>query len=153
MGIKLLKPSDPLLRQKSVPVTDFGIKLSRLAVSLHLLMRQKDGIGIAAVQTGRLIRLIIVSAPADSFLVPKNVYMCNPEIIYASEEKVESIEGCLSVIGCFKVQRHKIVTVRYQNVRGEFQQLTGDGLFSMCCQHEISHLDPGGLISQMGVPA
>ncbi len=152
MGIKLLKPSDPLLKQKSVPVTDFGLKLSRFAVSLHLLMKQQEAIGIAAVQTGKLIRLIIVSAPSDSYDTPKNVYMVNPEIIYKSEDTVESWEGCLSVRGCYKVQRHKVIAVRYQTVRGEVKQLTGDGLFSVCCQHEIDHLN-SVLISDVGVLA
>jgi len=153
MKTGLVRQNHPVLRQKAKTVTVFDAKLRLLAIKMHYLMKAKDGIGLAACQVGKSIRFIIVSAPADSFDVPKTVYMVNPELTYKSEEVVDSVEGCLSIPGVFyRVQRHKIISVKYQDVYGVEKFLVGDGLFSLVVQHECQH-NEGILMSDLGVPA
>lgn len=146
MRTQLVKSTDPILKVKAKPITEFGgshtTKLNALAVGMYGLMKRESGIGIAAPQVGKSIRFIIVSAPSDSFQVPKNVFMCNPEIVARSKEMVTNTEGCISIPGRFyRVTRHKTISIKFQDTAGNFQYLTGDGLFSVCCQHELSHLD------------
>ncbi|NCN95872.1 MAG: hypothetical protein GW917_04070 [Bdellovibrionales bacterium] len=69
------------------------------------------------------------------------LYLANPEII-KSEGTFQFEEGCLSIPGYHEwVDRKKNVTVRAQNLDGEFFEFEADGLLSVCIQHEIDHLD------------
>ena len=157
MRTQLVRSTDPILRIKAKPITEFGgknsAKISALIVGMYGLMRRQNGIGIAAPQVGRSVRLIIVSAPSDTFQTPKNLFMCNPEIVARSKEMVDSVEGCLSLPGkYFLVKRHKVISVKYQDVKGDWQVATGDGMFAVVAAHEIDHIN-GILMSDVGVPA
>ncbi len=66
----------------------------------------------------------------------------NPEIVDRSQDKVPYEEGCLSVPGVYEeVSRPATITVRSQNLKGEWFELSADGLLAVCIQHEIDHLD------------
>ena len=67
--------------------------------------------------------------------------LLNPRMLKYSDSMIKSVEGCLSLPGAsVTVNRHTNVTVEYEDVDGETQTLTADGLLSCCLQHEMDHL-------------
>lgn len=104
---------------------------------LSRLMDEEGGIGFAANQMGFLYRIFAMKIDDEAR------FFYNPEILTASEEQqVMSEEGCLSFPGLyFKVKRPAIVTVRYQNSKGEFFEEELSGIAARCFQHELDHLD------------
>jgi peptide deformylase len=138
--LKILHYPEPLLKQKSQPVSEFNDALRQLADRMAETMYDAPGVGLAAPQVGVLKRLIVMDCstgeePADLILA------VNPEIVSREGESLEE-EGCLSVPGFWaNVQRAAKATMRYQDVEGNVQQRTAEGLLAICMQHEIDHLD------------
>ncbi len=99
-------------------------------------MIDAEGVGIAACQVGRNLRLVHV-------LINKTIEpMVNPEILGLSEEQVNGEEGCLSLPGWWgKVKRAKELTVRYQTPKGETRVLKLTGFPARIVQHEVDHLN------------
>jgi peptide deformylase len=141
----VLQLGNPLLRQKAVRVEDPGAHeihnlVQDLADTLaHWRSVTGYGRGIAAPQFGELQRVIFLKLPrAEPWP------LINPEIIESSEEKIIVWDACLSFLSIFmQVERHRQVTVRYQNLNGETLQFeAGDEHnVSELVQHEIDHLD------------
>lgn len=100
------------------------------------IMREANGIGLAAPQIGLSLRLCVIE-------IDGVVYnMINPKITSTSREKVFFEEGCLSLPEeYFEIERFAKVTVRYQNEKGEDMKLRAHGLLAYCIQHELDHLD------------
>jgi peptide deformylase len=141
----VLQLGDPLLRQKALPVVDptapeIDSLVRDLADTLaHWRAQTGYGGGIAAPQLGILQRVIFLKLP-DANPWP----LINPEIINHSEEKIIVWDACLSFLSIFmQVERHRHVTVRYQDLNGETLEFeAGDGRnLSELLQHEIDHLD------------
>ena len=130
---------NPILRKKSIQVKRDEIKskeFQRLCLDMAETMKEKDGIGLAAPQIGKNIRLIVVNT-AD-----RAVCMINPKIIKKSWAKELGEEGCLSVPGVFgKVKRHKKIDCKYLDKTGKEVKIKADGLMARVIQHEIDHLD------------
>ncbi|MCL2390476.1 MAG: peptide deformylase [Endomicrobia bacterium] len=135
---------DPLLKRVSIDVKDTGGEVRTLAENMRkTMLYHKSCVGIAAVQVGVLVRIIIVDVslsekPHRSSGV---LTMINPVITYSSG-KTSSREGCLSVpdfIGT--VTRKKKIEVEYLDLNGCKQFLKTDGFEAVCIQHEIDHLD------------
>jgi peptide deformylase len=141
----VLQLGNPLLRQKAVRVEDpkaheIHNLVQDLADTLaHWRSVTGYGRGIAAPQLGELQRVIFLKLPrAEPWP------LINPEIIESSEEKIIVWDACLSFLSIFmQVERHRRVTVRYQNLNGETLQFeAGDEHNnSELLQHEIDHLD------------
>ena len=137
---KILHYPEPLLKQKSVPVTVFDEALKQLALDMAETMYDAPGVGLAAPQVGELQRLVVLDCsgseePADLIIA------VNPEIIDARGESYVE-EGCLSIPGfCTAIRRHEEVTMRYQDVEGQTHERPADGLLAIGIQHEIDHLD------------
>ena len=130
---------NPVLAVKCDPVTVFDDKLAQLAADMAETMYAAPGVGLAAPQVGHPIRLITidVSEEKDQLLT-----LVNPVITSKSEEEVEYEEGCLSLPGIWdKVVRPSEVTVRAQDLKGNFFERHCEGLPAVCVQHEIDHLD------------
>ncbi len=137
---KILHYPEPLLKQKSQPVTEFGDELKQLAEDMAETMYDAPGVGLAAPQVGVLLRLIVLDCSAAEEPA-ELICAVNPEIIAREGEAIEE-EGCLSVPGFWaSVKRAEKVTVRYQDVAGGFHERTADGLLGVCFQHEIDHLE------------
>ena len=134
---------DPLLKQKSLPVTVFDQDLDEITKSMLDTMYVSSGIGLAAVQAGILKQIIVIdlkSGEEDSSLREPHVFI-NPKIVEKSGNTV-SEEGCLSVIDFrAEVERAENITIEYQNVIGNYQKLDTGGMMSICLQHEIDHLN------------
>ncbi len=129
----LLPDTDPILRLVAQPVTEFDDELWNLAVDMATTMYMHNGIGLAAPQVGKSIRLI-VTAEWPYVLV-------NPEILERIGEQL-SYEGCLSSPGKFcYVRRAQEVRVKFFESSGEEHTTFLKGLDAACIQHEIDHLD------------
>jgi peptide deformylase len=97
------------------------------------------GRGIAAPQIGASLRVIFLRLPGE-----EPWPLVNPEIIQRSEEKIVVWDACLSFLSIFmQVERYREITVRYQNLRGEWREIQAgeERNLSELLQHEIDHLD------------
>lgn len=104
-------------------------------------MRQANGVGLAAPQVGKSLRLTVIAAEADAQLTAPLV-LINPKITLVSPEQESGEEGCLSIVGVFGlVARAQTVTVRAFDRQGELFTLTANGLLARVIQHEVDHLD------------
>lgn len=131
---------DPVLRKKAVPVTEFTDELRDFVKQMKADMYASDGVGLAAPQVGRSIRLTVIDPTAGE---QEPFVLINPEIYYFSEEKEDYDEGCLSVPDItVTISRPKIVSVRALDEYGKpFELENTDGLLARAIQHETDHLD------------
>ncbi|HTX48026.1 MAG TPA: peptide deformylase, partial [Caulobacteraceae bacterium] len=129
------------LKQKSKPVSAVDDDLRALMDDMLETMYAAPGIGLAAIQVGVAKRVIVMDiARADEGQQPR--YFVNPEILWASEELAPYEEGCLSVPEIYdEVERPARVRVRYLDYDGRAVEEDAEGLFAVCIQHEIDHLD------------
>ena len=137
---EILHYPEPLLKQKSVPVTEFNAEIKQLAEDMAETMYAAPGVGLAAPQVGVLQRLIVLDCSASD--EPNDLLVAvNPEIIAREGESVEE-EGCLSVPGYWaSVKRFATATLRYQDTDGNFHERKAEGLLAIGMQHEIDHLE------------
>lgn len=139
--LKIYEYPDPVLRKKTVNVTAFDGELAKLVEDMADTMYDAPGIGLAAPQVGKSIKLIVVDTTVQVNGEKKYMSMVNPEII-AHEGLQLDEEGCLSVPELTaNVKRYKRITVSYQNLEGYTQELSTEGRFSVVLQHEIDHLN------------
>jgi peptide deformylase len=141
---EIVKTPDPVLRRKAHKITKFEKDLQTLVDDMIETMRVAPGVGLAAPQVGVSERLIVVEYGDDEDeTVPKKLYVViNPEIVLASEEKVEGIEACLSIpqlVG--EVERHEKITIKGFNRFGKPIKVKTEGWMARIFQHEIDHLD------------
>jgi len=97
------------------------------------------GRGIAAPQLGVSLRVIFLRLPGEDPWP-----LVNPAITERSAEKIVVWDACLSFLSIFmQVERHREITVRYQDLRGEWQEIRAseERNLSELLQHEIDHLD------------
>lgn len=105
------------------------------------IMRQNNGIGLAAPQLGMSKRLFVME-------IDDQRRVCfNPEITEQSQTVTDYTEGCLSFPGeSCTIKRPEEIAVRYQNHRGDWYTERINGLMARCFQHELDHLD--GIVMQ-----
>jgi peptide deformylase len=141
----VLQLGDPVLRERAVAVKDPGAReihdiVRDLADTLaHWRSVTGYGRGIAAPQLGVLQRVIFLQLPGAEAWP-----LINPEIIERSDETIVVWDACLSFLSIFmQVERNRLITVRYQNLKGEVLEVhVGDDRnLSELLQHEIDHLD------------
>jgi peptide deformylase len=138
---EILVVPHPVLKQVSEPVEKVDDGLRALMDDMLETMYDAPGIGLAAIQIGVPKRVIVMDlAKPDEEKQPR--YFVNPEIIWASEETAPYEEGCLSVPEIYdEVDRPARVKLRYLNYQGEQIEEDADGLFAVCIQHEMDHLN------------
>jgi peptide deformylase len=138
--LDVLNYGSPVLRRVATPVTHFDASLKRFAKEMAETMVSRDGLGLAAPQVGRSIRMIVVDTSHGE---EDPIVLLNPEITWSSETKEEREEGCLSLPDInIKVTRPVSVSVRAQNVDGKpivFEK--AEGMLARALQHETDHLD------------
>lgn len=124
----------PILRQETERVDQITPELRRLVDDMFETMHGASGIGLAAPQVGRRERLAVVEVDNVSLVV------INPEII-KRDGKVKGEEGCLSIPEVFAdVERSATITVRAQDIDGNFYEVEAVDLMARCLQHEVDHL-------------
>jgi len=136
--LPILEYPDPRLRIRAEPVTKVDAEIRQLVDDLLETMYAAAGIGLAATQVDRHVRVLAVDISEA-----RNEPYCliNPEII-ASGGRTSSDEGCLSVPEYYDaVERAEKVRVRALNRDGDSIEFEADGLLAICLQHEIDHLD------------
>ena len=101
-----------------------------------LTMKKAPGVGLAAPQIGKSIRLIIVDHTPEPFV------LINPKIKKHSLRRDTLEEGCLSVPGKYGlIKRYKSVQVKAQTLDGKPFELEAKGFLAEIFQHEIDHLN------------
>jgi peptide deformylase len=136
----IVKFGDPVLEKPAAFVKNFDSELGQLAEDMFVSMYAAQGIGLAAPQIGKGIRLAVVDVTSGKNPEAR-IVLVNPEIIHAEGEAREE-EGCLSVPG-FRgyVMRPQFVTVKAQNAKGEPFEIRGENLLARAFCHEIDHLN------------
>jgi peptide deformylase len=135
----IVKYGNPVLEQPAATVKTFDGDLAELAEDMFASMYAAQGVGLAAPQIGRSIRLTVVDVSNGKNPEAK-IILVNPEITHA-EGEVREEEGCLSIPG-FRgyVVRPQFVTVKAQNLKGEPFEIRGENLLARAFCHEIDHL-------------
>jgi peptide deformylase len=132
---------DPVLRQVSNPVERVDDAVRKLASDMLDTMYDAPGIGLAAIQVGEPLRLLVIDLAKEGEEPAPHVFI-NPEIVATSDARSVYEEGCLSIPDYYaEVERPAQVTVDYLDRQGRQQQLAADGLMATCLQHEIDHLN------------
>lgn len=141
--------NNPILRAMSVPVKKLDAGLKKFVKELKETMVAAKGLGIAAPQVGKNIRVFLVVMNYDTDH-QVTVTMVNPEIVSHGAEVYEAEEGCLSLPGVYgQVERFKKVTVSFFGVDGVQQVLNLSGLNARVVQHENDHIDGVLFIDRM----
>lgn len=137
----ILTAPDARLRQVSKPVEKVDDDLRALMDDMLETMYDAPGIGLAAIQVGVPLRVIVMDLAGEG-AEPEPRYFVNPEILDPSEEMSVYEEGCLSVPEYYdEVERPARCRVRYLDYDGEEQVLDAEGLLATCIQHEMDHLE------------
>jgi len=137
--LKIITQPNPILRKKSVEISSEIIKsrgFKSLIASMVKTMVKTDGVGLAAPQIGKSIRLAVINS--------KDGVLCliNPKFTKKSWACELGQEGCLSIPGVFgKVKRHKKISLTYCDKNGKKIKLTAGGMMARVIQHEVDHLD------------
>ncbi len=136
--LNILHYPDRRLHTIAKPVERVDERIRQLVLDMGETMYAAPGIGLAATQVDVHERVIVIdlSETHDQLMA-----FINPEIVWTSELRQVSEEGCLSVPGIYdNVERFERVRVRALNERGESFELEADGLLVACLQHEMDHL-------------
>jgi peptide deformylase len=148
--LKIVVYPDPRLRKMSKPVKEFGPELALLAAKMLELMRVSKGVGLAAPQVGKNIRLFVMNAtgkPEDDRVI------VNPVLSEADGEETGE-EGCLSIPDIkAEILRGKSMKLVAQDLAGKPFEETQSGYLARIWQHEIDHLNGTLILDRMGALA
>ena len=157
---EILEVPDPRLKTVSKRVETFDDGLKALAADMFETMYAARGIGLAAIQVGEPIRLLVIDLQEpDEDAEPEECdhgghhhthqpvrhdprVFVNPQIIDPAEELATYQEGCLSVPDIYAdVDRPKACRVRWQDLAGQVHEEDMEGMLATCIQHEMDHLE------------
>jgi peptide deformylase len=150
---------DRRLKEISREVESFDSELHRLLDDMYDTMIAKNGVGLAAIQVGVPLRVLIINIPLGeesddpSKVQPREntLEVINPVILEA-DGKNRYQEGCLSVPGYFEeVDRYKKVKVEYRDRNGGRHIIEDDDFLSIALQHEMDHLDGKLFIEKLSI--
>jgi len=132
---------DPILRETSKPLERVDDAVRAFADDMLETMYDAPGIGLAAIQVGEPIRMLVADVAKEEEGRDPQV-LINPTIVARSDERSLYEEGCLSIPDYYAdVERPAAITVSYLDGDGAERTLEADGLLATCLQHEIDHLD------------
>ena len=137
----IVKYGNPVLETPAETVTEFDTpELDKLIQDMFASMYAANGMGLAAPQIGISKRISVIDKSSGENPAEK-IVLINPEVVRV-EGKQTSEEGCLSVPGFREqVSRPKRVTIRAQNAKGEWFEMTGEELLARAFLHETDHLN------------
>lgn len=137
----IITAPDPRLKQVSRSVDRVDDALRVLMDDMLETMYAAPGIGLAAIQIGEPVRVIVMDLAREGE-PPEPRYLVNPEILWKSEELATYEEGCLSVPEFYEdVARPARCRLRYLDYQGEIREIDCDGMLATCVQHEMDHLE------------
>ena len=155
MLLDIVQIGNPVLREKCAEVTEITEEIVTLAENMLETMYQANGVGLAAPQIGRALRMAVIDVSHDpecvSFMMIDGeevdmiehmpLVFLNPVMGLSGPRAVET-EGCLSIRGVrAPVGRPSIVHVKLQMLDGTWIEVETDGLLARAFQHEIDHLN------------
>jgi peptide deformylase len=148
-----LKVMDDILGKVSEDVTkdEFGPELEEFTSKMLTTMYAHQGVGLAAVQVGRLKRILVADLGhvAGIGYGRDSIAMINPKVLEASEETLSAKEGCLSYPGLEqKVDRAKSVLIEYWTPTGERKERFFEDFEARVIQHEMDHFEGVTLYSR-----
>ena len=133
------------MKSRATPVKEFDESLEHLAEEMIRVMREAEGVGLAANQIGRLKRIFVAAHEDEQYAI------VNPVIEEHSDTMEKDIEGCLSIPETrVEVERPTAVTVSGQDPSGEPVRVEAEGLLARIFQHEIDHLDGVLILDRTG---
>ena len=136
--LPILSYPDPRLHTVAKPVAVVDERIKTLAADMIETMYDAKGVGLAATQVNVHERLLVMDVSEER---NQPMVVINPELLWASPERVKNEEGCLSVPGIYDgVERPERVTVKALNEHGETITIKAEGLMAICIQHEMDHL-------------
>jgi peptide deformylase len=158
--LDIVTPPDPVLRRPAEPVKEFGAPLQQLIEDMIETMREANGVGLAAPQIGRSLRLAIVETLPEFDDEGQMIegsralhVIANPEIVWHSRTVVDGIEGCLSIPGFVgEVTRHEAVRIKAQDRHGKWVKLRVKDWTARIFQHEIDHVNGVLYIDRLTAP-
>ncbi len=134
--MNVVKLGSAILREKALPVEQITDEIKALAAEMIRTMYKEEGVGLAAPQVGKNIRMFVADDGSGA-----QVFI-NPQIIGTSAELAEMEEGCLSVPGVYeKVSRPASVKVQAQDENGKRRVIDARGYLARIIQHEYDHLE------------
>lgn len=138
---QILTAPDPRLREVSKPVEAVTDEIRALMDDMLETMYDAPGIGLAAIQVGVPLRVIVMDLAGEEE-EPAPQYFVNPEVLDPSSKSSVYQEGCLSVPEFFEeVERPETCRLKYLDYDGVEHILDAEGLFATCIQHEMDHLE------------
>lgn len=144
---EIVKDNLDFLSKKSRPVENIDERIVQLVEDMKETLIKAKGAGLAAPQVGVLKRIFIVDVSLEGTEI---VEFINPEIIKAKGKNDKYIEGCLSFPGrSFKIIRPNKVTIKAQNIKGEWFTFEAEDFIARALMHENDHLN-GVTIPQIG---
>ena len=137
--LKILIFPDPKLRKVAKKIDKFDKSLEMLSKNLLKTMYEAEGIGLAATQVDIHIRLVVMDLSEERN--EPRVFV-NPEYTILDKSPFTYEEGCLSIPGFNEeISRPSKILLKWQDLQGNFHEEKPDGIFTVCAQHEIDHLD------------
>jgi peptide deformylase len=144
----IVKYGDAVLETPAAPVTVFDGDLEKLVEDMFESMYAAHGVGLAAPQIGISKRLAVIDVTFKEDPNAKLV-LVNPQVIH-TEGRHSQNEGCLSIPEFREpVTRARKVTVRAQDIHGEWFEKTGEDLLARAFLHETDHLNGKLYISHL----
>ncbi|HRN75910.1 peptide deformylase [Ottowia sp.] len=136
--LPILRYPDPRLHKVAKPVQAVDARIRTLIDDMFATMYEAKGIGLAATQVDVHERLIVMDVSEER---SQRLVLINPELLWASDERVKGEEGCLSVPGIYDgVERAAAVRVRALDEHGNLREIEAEDLLAVCIQHEMDHL-------------
>ncbi len=137
--LKIIIHPNPILRKKAGEIKKEKIssgEMKELCLNMAKTMLKKEGVGLAAPQVGKSIRLVVINTKEGPLSI------INPKITNKSLFKEWGEEGCLSVPDVFgQVKRHKKISCEYFDLSAKKIKFKAEGLLARVIQHEVDHLD------------
>jgi peptide deformylase len=144
----IVKFGNPVLEKRADPVTVFDDELKKLVDDMFESMYAAHGVGLAAPQIGISKRIAVIDITFKEDPSAKLV-LANPEIVHTDGRHTQN-EGCLSIPDFREsLTRPRTVTIRAQDVNGEFYEKTGEELLARAFLHETDHLNGRLYISHL----
>ena len=138
---KIYQYPESVLRKETEKIATFDNDLSQLVEDMAETMYDAPGIGLAAPQIGKSIKLIVVDTSEDKEGEKEYMPLVNPQIIAHEGSQLDE-EGCLSVPELTaNVKRYLKITVAYQDLQGQPHEFSTENRFAVVLQHEIDHLN------------
>lgn len=131
---------DTILTTRSADVTEIDQEVVDFIEAMRETMYTSNGIGLAAPQVGKNVRIMTVDVEPDE-AGKKFQHFINPVIVDGFGRTTWE-EGCLSFPGLvIEVKRRKQVHLQAYDLDGKLIDIEADGLLAICIQHELDHLN------------